>query len=255
MSSIIGKLILAHIIQNDLVPPDWIAEHTVGYEKVRAHFCDISVEDYSAFAGLKVVDVRAAGDAIAKSDATALYEDIGLQMAPHSTLATYLNMLLMITTGNFGKAGTMSVIEGLPGPMFSKAGQGPVNDEGYETGWKTSPVTHSRVVSGLVPCNDVPAAILTENPLAPDDRWLRSACAIGLDQSVLQHFALSLGAGIGGRRGHISGQTWCWGRPTSKAASRIVALPIRPPARCSGPTAWPGTARGCGWPTPATAAC
>ncbi len=39
-----------------------------------------------------------------------------------------------------------------------------------------------------------------------DDRWLRSACAIGLDQSVLQHFALSLGAGIGGylhRQGRI----------------------------------------------------
>jgi signal transduction histidine kinase/DNA-binding response OmpR family regulator len=51
-----------------------------------------------------------------------------------------------------------------------------------------------------------PAAILTESPLAPDDRWLRSACAIGLDQSVLQHFALSLGAGIGGylhRQGRI----------------------------------------------------
>ena len=51
-----------------------------------------------------------------------------------------------------------------------------------------------------------PAAILTRSPLSPDDRWLRSACAIGLDQSVLQHFALSLGAGIGGhlhRQGRI----------------------------------------------------
>jgi anaerobic selenocysteine-containing dehydrogenase len=155
---------VAHIVQNDLVPHDWIAEHTVGYEKVRTHFAGISVEDYAAFAGLKVADVRAAADAIAKSGPTALYEDIGLQMAPHSTLATYLNMLLMITTGNFGKAGTMSVIEGLPGPMFSKAGQGPVDEDGYETGWKTSPVTNSRVVSGLVPCNDVPAAILTGHP-------------------------------------------------------------------------------------------
>ncbi len=51
-----------------------------------------------------------------------------------------------------------------------------------------------------------PAGILTDSPLAPDDRWLRSACAIGLDASVLQHFALSLGAGIGGylhRQGRI----------------------------------------------------
>jgi signal transduction histidine kinase/DNA-binding NarL/FixJ family response regulator len=51
-----------------------------------------------------------------------------------------------------------------------------------------------------------PSAILSDSPLAVDDRWLRSACAIGLDQSVLQHFALSLGAGIGGylhRQGRI----------------------------------------------------
>src|SRR5580692_8010750 len=51
-----------------------------------------------------------------------------------------------------------------------------------------------------------PSGLLSDGPLAQDDRWLRSACAIGHDQSVLQHFALSLGAGIGGhlhRQGRI----------------------------------------------------
>lgn len=51
-----------------------------------------------------------------------------------------------------------------------------------------------------------PAGILTESRIATDDRWLRSACAIGLDHAMLQHFALSLGAGIGGhlhRQGRI----------------------------------------------------
>lgn len=51
-----------------------------------------------------------------------------------------------------------------------------------------------------------PAALLTDNPLSPEDRWLRSSCAIGLDPTVLEHFALSLGAGIGGhlhRQGRI----------------------------------------------------
>ena len=51
-----------------------------------------------------------------------------------------------------------------------------------------------------------PSGVLGDGPLAQDDRWLRSACAIGHDQSVLQHFALSLGAGIGGylhRQGRI----------------------------------------------------
>lgn len=51
-----------------------------------------------------------------------------------------------------------------------------------------------------------PAGVLNDGPLAQDDRWLRPACAIGHDQAVLQHFALSLGAGIGGhlhRQGRI----------------------------------------------------
>jgi signal transduction histidine kinase/DNA-binding NarL/FixJ family response regulator len=51
-----------------------------------------------------------------------------------------------------------------------------------------------------------PTALLSETALSPEDRWLRSACCIGLDHSVLQHFALSLGGGIGGhlhREGRI----------------------------------------------------
>ncbi len=51
-----------------------------------------------------------------------------------------------------------------------------------------------------------PAALLSECAHSQDDRWLRSACAIGIEASFLDHFALSLGAGIGGtlrRQGRI----------------------------------------------------
>ena len=52
-----------------------------------------------------------------------------------------------------------------------------------------------------------PAGLLnSESAQAKDDRWLRSACAIGLEQSFLGHFALSLNAGIGAclrRQGRI----------------------------------------------------
>jgi len=47
---------------------------------------------------------------------------------------------------------------------------------------------------------------LAEGGHAKDDRWLRSACAIGIDQSFLDHFALSLRSGIGSqlnRQGRI----------------------------------------------------
>lgn len=51
-----------------------------------------------------------------------------------------------------------------------------------------------------------PASLLSESAHSQEDRWLRSACAIGLEQSFLEHFALSLGAGIGAclrRQGRI----------------------------------------------------
>ena len=51
-----------------------------------------------------------------------------------------------------------------------------------------------------------PAGLLSESAHAQEDRWLRSACAIGLEHAFLEHFALSLGAGIGAslrRQGRI----------------------------------------------------
>ncbi len=155
---------IAHIVQNDLMPLAWLANHAVGLEDVIARFKDIDVERYAKFAGLALADVKAAAEAVAHAETAALYEDIGLQMAPHSTLGSYLNLLLMAITGNFGRPGTMALISSLPGPFLGKSDQGAVDDEGFESGWRTSPVTHSRIVGGLVPCNDVPAAILTDHP-------------------------------------------------------------------------------------------
>ncbi len=155
---------IAHVVQNDLLPQDWLAEHSVGLEAVIARFSAVDVAAYAEFSGLKTADVIAAAEAVAKAETAALYEDIGLQMAPHSTLGSYLNLLLMVITGNYGRHGTMAVTTGLPGPFFSNSDQGVVDDEGVESGWRTSPVTGSRIVGGLVPCNDVPDAILTDHP-------------------------------------------------------------------------------------------
>jgi anaerobic selenocysteine-containing dehydrogenase len=155
---------IAHVIQAELLPHDWLAEHSVGLEAVVEKFKAIDVDAYSTFAGLKPADVRAAAEAVAKAKSAALYEDIGLQMAPNSTLGSYLNLLLMAISGHFGRPGTMALTSSLPGAFIGKGDQGVVGEDGFETGWRTSPVTRSRIVGGLVPCSDVPAAILTDHP-------------------------------------------------------------------------------------------
>ncbi len=51
-----------------------------------------------------------------------------------------------------------------------------------------------------------PAGPMVDGVHAKDDRWLRSACAIGIEQSFFEHFALSFRSGIGcylNRQGRI----------------------------------------------------
>jgi anaerobic selenocysteine-containing dehydrogenase len=81
----------------------------------------------------------------------AVFEDLGIQQAPNSTLCSYLNKLLWILTGNFAKRGGQHLHSSFA-PLFTFGGVG------------RSPVTGSPVISGLVPSNVVPLEILTDHP-------------------------------------------------------------------------------------------
>lgn len=155
---------IAHIVQEDLVPHEWLAEHTTGYDAVVGRFKGIDVAAYSEFAGLEPEDVKAAARAIATSGSSAYYEDLGVQMAPHSTLASYLNLMLMAITGNYGRTNTMMPLKNMIGQFLGAGDTGKPNKAGYETEWKKSPVVGARIVGGLVPCNVIPEEILTDHP-------------------------------------------------------------------------------------------
>lgn len=155
---------IAYVLQEDLIPHDWHTEHTHGYEQVRDRFIGIDVDAYSEFAGLDPDDVKGAARAFATSQASAYYEDLGIQMAPHSTLVSYLNMLLAMLTGHFGRKGTMLPLNSLVGEFFHGRDVGKADEEGYEQGGEFSPVTGSKIVGGLVPCNVIPEEILTDHP-------------------------------------------------------------------------------------------
>jgi len=66
-----------------------------------------------------------------------------------------------------------------------------------------------------------PAARPGEGTVSQDDRWLRSACAIGIDQTVTQHAVLTLNTGIGAHL-HRSGRVLRATSPDA-AANRDIA--------------------------------
>ncbi len=118
------------------------------FEVLRA----VDVDDYAERAGVEADLVRAAARRIGEADSVAVLEDLGIEMAPHSTLNSYLEKLLYALTGNLGKPGTMNM-----GTHLGKLiGSG--RDD------KRSPVGGHLIITGLIPCNVIPDEILTDHP-------------------------------------------------------------------------------------------
>ena len=165
---------VAHIVQEDLVSHNWLEGHTTGFEAVKERFDAIDVGAYAEFAGIEPDDAKTAARAIAMAEKTAYYEDLGVQMAPHSTLASYLNQLLVSITGHFGREGTTAVLSQLPGAFFSMSDIGETDEHGFEKKYRTTPVSGAHIVAGLVPCNSVPDEILTDHADRFRAMWIES---------------------------------------------------------------------------------
>jgi len=142
---------VATLVQEDLVNRTWLAEHAAGLDAVAGVFLDVDIADCADKSGLEEATVRSTARLIARADSVAVLEDLGVQMNRHSTLVSYLQRLLWLLTGNFGRPGTHYTANGL-GNLAS----------GDENG--VSPVAGARIIGGLVPCNVITSEVLTDHP-------------------------------------------------------------------------------------------
>jgi anaerobic selenocysteine-containing dehydrogenase len=78
-------------------------------------------------------------------------------MNRHSTLASYLEKLLWLLTGNFAKPGAQYV----PSSMVALARSSKAE---HGASAPVSPVVGARIIGGLIPCNVIPDEILTDHP-------------------------------------------------------------------------------------------
>ena len=141
----------AVLVQENLCDETFLAEHVRGVDDVRAVLRTVGIEDYARRSGVDAGLLRSAARRIATADSVAVFEDLGVQQSPNSTLCSYLNKLLWILTGNFAKPGSQHLHSSLA-PLFSPTGVG------------RTPVTGAPVIGGLIPANTVPQEILTEHP-------------------------------------------------------------------------------------------
>jgi anaerobic selenocysteine-containing dehydrogenase len=140
----------AILVQENLCDEVFLAEHVHGVDTVRDALNKVPVADYAQHCGVDEELLRAAARRIATAASVAVFEDLGIQQAPNSTLCSYLNKLLWILTGNFAKKGSQHLHSSFA-PLFSTVSG-------------RTPVTGAPIIAGLVPSNAVPEEILTDHP-------------------------------------------------------------------------------------------
>lgn len=141
----------AVLVQENLCNEAFLAEHVTGVDEVREALAAVPIGEYASRSGVDEQLIRDAARRIAGAASVSVFEDLGIQQSPNSTLCSYLNKLLWILTGNFAKRGGQHLHSAF-GPLFSPGGVG------------RTPVTGAPIIAGLVPSNAVPQEILTDHP-------------------------------------------------------------------------------------------
>ncbi|MGI9603317.1 MAG: molybdopterin-dependent oxidoreductase [Acidimicrobiales bacterium] len=143
--------LVACLFDEGLIDGDFVADRTVGIEEVERVIAGVDITEYCRRAGVAESDVRHLARLLGQAGSVSIFEDLGIQMAPHSTMNSYLEKLVVLLTGNFGRKGGMNLHTNMA-PLFGH------HDD------RTTPVTGHRLVTGLVPCNVIPEEIVTDHP-------------------------------------------------------------------------------------------
>lgn len=158
---LLGAL-LATLVRSDRIDHDFIERHTVGFAEVKQALLAIPVEEWAAAAEISLADIERCADMIAAARAMVVRVELGIQQGVNSTLNSYLEKLLIMLSGSFGRKGTNQLHSWLQ-PLW-----------GNSPGQKFSP-TGDEVIGGLLPPNIFPDAVLGNHPDRLRGVWIDSS--------------------------------------------------------------------------------
>ncbi|WP_394826587.1 molybdopterin-dependent oxidoreductase [Pendulispora albinea] len=149
---------LAILVRDDLVDRRFLAERTSGYDELERALRQVPIEEFVRRADVPMEDVMKVVRGLASARKACVRVDLGIQQSLHSTLNSYLEKLLFLLTGNFGKEGGNNLHTALIPLIGHSSERSPSN-------WRTS--HHGMFGIGKIyPPNILPAEIDQAN----DDR-------------------------------------------------------------------------------------
>jgi len=158
---LLGAL-LATLVRSDLIDHEFVSAHTVGFAEVREVLSRIPVEEWAAAAEIPMADIERCAAMIASAKAMVVRVELGIQQGVNSTLNSYLEKLLIMLSGSFGRKGTNQLHSWLQ-PLW-----------GNSPGQKFAP-TGDEVIAGLLPPNIFPEAVLSDHPDRLRGVWVDSS--------------------------------------------------------------------------------
>ncbi|MGB5887392.1 MAG: molybdopterin-dependent oxidoreductase [Acinetobacter venetianus] len=104
--SYLMSAMIAIMLREELYDQAFIQQHTHGFEEVKKAFLAVPVEQYIQKADVSVELIYQIVRDFAKAKRGCVRIDLGIQHTLNTTLNGYLEKLLYLLTGNFGKQGT-----------------------------------------------------------------------------------------------------------------------------------------------------
>jgi anaerobic selenocysteine-containing dehydrogenase len=149
---------LATILQEGLENRAFLQERTVGFETVRSQLVDVPVDEYCRVADVEPALVRRVARGFAAAEGACVRSDLGLQQSRHSTLNLYLEKLLYLVTGHFGKRGAMAIHAQTLPLLWDSDPSAPGFDE------LRLQVSGMIPIAGFYPPNNLPGEIDSDHP-------------------------------------------------------------------------------------------
>jgi anaerobic selenocysteine-containing dehydrogenase len=154
--------ILATLLRRDALDHDFLGQHTTGLAEVKEALLSIPVEAWAKAADIPLDQIARCADMIVAAKAMTVRVELGIQQGVNSTLNSYLEKLLIMLTGSFGRRGTNQLHSWLV-PLW-----------GNSPSQRFAP-TDTEVIAGLLPPNLFAQAVLSDHPDRLRCVWIDSS--------------------------------------------------------------------------------
>jgi anaerobic selenocysteine-containing dehydrogenase len=154
--------ILALIVERDGQDEAFLNAHTEGFDEVAAALSKVPVDAWIAHAEVDRADVERTVELILAAGAMSVRVELGIQQGRNSTLNSYLEKLLYLLTGNFGRPGTNALHSWLM-PLWG------------ESSGERSQITGFEYIGGLLPLSTLAEEVLADHPDKVRVLWVESS--------------------------------------------------------------------------------